>query len=106
MIISLLCTRWGMVWRPARLTRAQMEERRLAAGRLLRAGERSQAEIARELGVSRAAVTQWKRRLGRAGPGGLRRRRSPGRASRLSEARWSELLGRLREGAVAAGFET
>src|SRR5437899_10126632 len=95
-----------MVWRPARLTRAQMEERRLAAGRLLRAGEQSQAEIARELGVSRAAVTQWKRRLGRLGPEGLRRRRSSGRASRLSEAQWGRLLALLGRGAVAAGFET
>src|SRR5207253_1048945 len=95
-----------MVWRPARLTRAQMEERRLAAGRLLRAERLSEAEVARRMGVSRASVTRWKRRLERGGAAGLRARRSSGRPPRLSEARWSELLGLLRGGAVAAGFDT
>ena len=68
-----------MVWQPARLTRAQMEERRLAAARLLRAGRLTQAEIARRMGVSRVAVTQWKRRLEQGGPHGLQRHRSAGR---------------------------
>jgi transposase len=95
-----------MVWQPARLTRAQMEERRLAAGRLLRAGQLAQAEIARQVGVSRAAVTQWKQRLDRDGLGGLQQRRSSGRAARLSEAQWAQLLTRLQQGAVAAGFAT
>jgi transposase len=94
------------MWQPARLTRAQLEERRLAAGRLLRAGRLSQAEVAREVGVSRAAVTHWKRRLAQAGVRGLRRRRPSGRASRLTAAQWGQLLRRLRRGAVAAGFET
>src|SRR5438105_2141061 len=94
-----------MVWRPARLSRAQLEERRLAAGRLLRAERLTEAEVARRMGVSRASVTRWKQRLERAGTAGLRARRSSGRPSRLSEGQWSELLGLLREGAVAAGFE-
>jgi len=95
-----------MVWQPMRLTRAQMEERRLAAARLLRAGGLPQAEIARQLGVSRTAVTQWKRRLAMAGLAGLRRRRSSGRPSRLSAADWGRLLVLLKRGAVAAGFES
>jgi transposase len=95
-----------MVWQPARLTRAQMEERRLAAARLLRAGKLTQAEIARQVGVSRAAVTQWKQRLEQAGLGGLQQRRSSGRAARLTEAQWSQLLTLLQHGAVTAGFET
>jgi hypothetical protein len=37
----------GNVWRPAHLTPDQLEERRLAAARLLRQGRLSQAEIAR-----------------------------------------------------------
>ena len=94
------------MWQPARLTRVQLEERRLAAGRLLRAKRLSQAEVAREVGVSRAAVTHWKRRLEQAGPRGLRRRSPAGRASHLTAGQWSQLLRRLRRGAVAAGFET
>src|SRR3954449_1542262 len=95
-----------MVWQPARLTRAQLEERRLAAARLLRAGALAPAEIARPMGVSRAAVTQWKQRLDRDGLSALRQRRSSGRPARLSEAQWDEVLTLLEQGAVAAGFET
>jgi putative transposase len=83
-----------------------MEERRLAAGRLLRAGRMAQAEIAREVGVSRASVTRWKQRLAAAGFRGLRRRTPGGRASRLTAAQWRWLGGILDRGAVAAGFET
>lgn len=67
-----------MAWRPTQLTREQMEERRLAAGRLLRAGRLSQAAIAREVGVSRASVTRWKHRVACGGVRSLRRRRAPG----------------------------
>src|SRR5256885_11757524 len=94
-----------MVWRPGRLTREQMEERRLAAGRLLRAGRLTQAEIAREVGVSRASVTRWKQRLERGGMRALRRRRAPGRASRLTAAQWRRVLRVLARGALRAGFE-
>src|SRR3989442_9763115 len=59
-----------MLWQPTRLTRAQLEERRLIAGRLLRAKRLSQAEIARQLGVSRATVSRWNRRLTCAGAAG------------------------------------
>ena len=95
-----------MVWQPARFTRTQLEERRLAAGRLLSAKQLSQAEIARQVGVSRASVTRWKQHLERAGLEGLHQRRSAGRASRLGEAQWCELLRLLGQGAAAAGFET
>lgn len=95
-----------MEWQPTRWTPAQLEERRLAAARLLRAGRLTQAEIARRMGVSRASVTRWKGRLERGGLRGLRRRAAPGRPSRLSRPQWARLLRRLRGSAVAAGFET
>jgi transposase len=95
-----------MEWHPTRLTPGQLEERRVAAARLLRAGRLPQAEIARRLGVSRAAVTQWKRRLGGRGLRGLRAGTKTGRPSRLAPEQWRQLLRLLRRGAVAAGFET
>jgi transposase len=95
-----------MVWKPTRFTRGQMEERRLLAGRLLRARKLSQAEIARELGVSRASVTRWKHRLQQTGARGLRHRRPGGRPARLSPTPWRQLFRLLRRGAQAAGFET
>jgi putative transposase len=95
-----------MMWQPQRWTPAQLEERRLAAGRLLRAGRLSQAALARRLGVSRAAVTQWKHRLHRAGWRGLHRGRPSGRPSRLRAGQWHQLLRLLRRGAQQAGFAT
>ena len=95
-----------MGWQPKRWTAAQLEERRVAAAHLLRAGKLSQAAVARRLGVSDAAVTYWKQRWEAQGLRGLRRRSSPGRPSRLSEAQWRQLLRQLRRGAVAAGFDT
>jgi transposase len=95
-----------MVWQPSHLTREQMEERRLAAARLLRAKRLSQAEIARELGVSRATVTRWKHQLEDKGIRGLRRRRSSGRPPSLTKAQWRQLVHILRRGSRAAGFET
>jgi hypothetical protein len=38
------------MWRPSKLTPKQLEERQLAAVRLLRAGRLTQAEIARRVG--------------------------------------------------------
>ena len=70
----------GNVWRPAHLTPEQMEERRLAAARLLRQGRLSQAEIARQLGVSRASVCRWAATLAQEGRRGLEARPIPGRS--------------------------
>jgi putative transposase len=95
-----------MEWHPTRWTPVQLEERRVAAARLLRAGTLAQAEIARRVGVSRAAVTKWKRRLEERGVRGLRRRVPTGRPSHLAPAEWRQLLRLLRRGAAAAGFET
>ena len=93
-------------WQPRRLTPAQLEERRLAAARLLRTGRLSQAEIARHLGVSEAAVSRWKRQLARDGSAGLRRRAHTGRPPRLGAADWERLGALVRAGARAAGFDT
>ena len=70
----------GNVWRPAHLTPGQMEERRLEAARLLRQGRLSQAEIARQLGASRASVSRWAATLAQDGQRGLEARPIPGRS--------------------------
>jgi transposase len=96
------------MWRPRKLTPEQLEERRLAAGRLLRAGPLSQAKIARRLDVSPAAVCQWAKRPGDSPKGlvGLRRHPKPGRPPRLAPAQWREVLKILKRGAKRSGFET
>jgi transposase len=94
------------VWRPAHLTAAQMEERRLAAAVLLRQGRLTQAAIARRVGVSRASVCRWAATLARAGRGGLWARPRSGRPGRLGAAAWTRLGRLLDRGATAAGFDT
>jgi transposase len=95
-----------MSWRPTKLTRAQLEERRLEGARLLRQGKLSQAEIARHLGTSPAAVSQWKRTLDAKGRRALRRRHPAGRPRKLSAKQQRQLCRLLDRGAVAAGFES
>jgi transposase len=84
----------------------QLEERRLAAARLLRQGRLSQAEIARQLGVSRASVSRWAATLAQQGRRGLAARVRTGRPPRLDARDWGRLGRRLDRGAVAAGFAT
>ena len=95
-----------MEWKPTRLTREQMEERRLEAAHLLRRGKLTQAEIARQLGVSRMAVSQWAARLAAGGVRQLRQRRSSGRPAKLTAAQRGQLRRLLKRGARAAGFPT
>ncbi len=95
-----------MAWTPTQLTREQMEARRLAAAKLLRAGRWSQAEIGHQLGVSRATVSEWAKRLADGGLRALRRRKAPGRPARLTAVQQRALLRQLKRGALAAGFPT
>lgn len=83
-----------------------MEERRLEGGRLLKLGKLSQAEIARELGVSRATVSDWAKRLKAKGMRGLRSTTGGGRSSKLTDPQQRQLVRHLKRGARAAGFET
>ena len=94
-----------MSWQPKHLTREQMAERRQEAYRLLQAGWRP-ASVARELGVSRAAVTQWKRRFAEEGEAACQVHKPSGRPAKLSPSQQEELLVLLKQGAEAAGFPT
>ncbi len=95
-----------MEWQPTHLTRDQMEQRRRSGAQLLRAGQLSQAEIARRLGVSRATVSDWAKQLAQGGLRALRRRKAPGRPARLTRDDQRALRRLLRRGAMAAGFPT
>jgi transposase len=93
-----------MAWTPTYLTREQLEERRLTGGRLLKAGRLSQAEIARELGVSRAAVSGWAKQLAAGGLRALRSHKAPGGPGKLTAGQKAKLKRLLKRGARAAGF--
>jgi putative transposase len=83
-----------------------MEERRKEGGRLLRAGKMTKAEIARQMGVSRAAVSTWAKVIEAGGLRGLRRRISSGRESKLTAEHKKRLKRLLDRGAIASGYPT
>ena len=65
------------------LTRDEMESRRLLAAQDLQRGL-SQSQVARKFGVTRTTASRWCRALSGSGVEGLRKRRAPGRPSRLN----------------------
>jgi len=95
-----------MTWKPSYLTREQMEERRLAGGRLLKAGKLSQAEIARQWSVSRASVSAWAKQVSEEGIKGLRKRNAKGSTSKLTPEQRQTLKRLLDRGALTCGFST
>lgn len=95
-----------MEWKPSKLTRQQLEERRLEAARLFKEGALSRAQIARQLGVSRAAVTQWAKRYRTGGARRLQQRGGSGRPPKLTATQQRTLRQQLKKGALQAGFPT
>ena len=83
-----------------------MTERRREGGRLLKAGQLTQAAIARHLGLSRTAIGHWATQLANGGLRALHPRTSSGRPRKLNATQERELRRALRRGARAAGFAT
>ena len=81
------------MWQPSKLTPEQIEERRMEGGRLLREGNLSHAEIARRLGVSRSAVSQWAQQIKqrRRGLKSLKRIKPKGRQAYLAGSQWQKV---------------
>lgn len=83
-----------------------MAERRKEGVKLLEAGEMRQVEISQHLGVSEAAVSQWKKKLLTEGPESLRASRATGRPPKLDDEAKQALVKILGAGALAAGYPT
>jgi transposase len=79
------------------------EGRRLRALELKERGWK-QSEIARALGVSEGAVSQWMKRAREQGAQALRHKPPPGAPSRLSDEQRARLPELLAQGAQAHGF--
>ena len=86
-----------------RLDHQELEARRLRAAELFVAGV-GQAEVARQLGVTRQSVHHWHARWQQGGSQALRSRGPTGYPPRLSDADLERLTGLLLEGAAAHGF--
>ena len=87
------------------LTRDEMESRRLMAAQDLQTGL-SQSQVARKFGVSRTTASRWNRALSGRGVEALRKRRAPGRPSRLNADQQAGVADVFRAGPRAAGFES
>ena len=79
------------------------EGRRLRAWELWQQ-EWKQKDIAKALGVSKGAVSQWLKRATREGKEALRRHPAPGARPKLSAEQLAELPSLLDRGAEACGF--
>jgi transposase len=91
------------------LTREQKEQRRLAAAQELLEGEKSQAQIAEDHGVTPSAVSKWKSTLEDEGIEGLKSTNDEGNQgpdSELDDQDREQLVELLEEGAQAHGWET
>jgi transposase len=83
--------------------RQRLQERRLRAAELFAIGVR-QAEVARQLGVSRQSVHLWYKRWQTHGADGLRSQGPTGPTPRLSDSQLQQVEQALLKGAGANGF--
>ncbi|MDE3165324.1 MAG: transposase [Acidobacteriota bacterium] len=90
---------------PGNLTRDEMESRRLLAAQDLQTGL-SQSQVARKFGVSRTTASRWNRSLSVKGVDALKKRRAPGRPSRLNTGQLDAIKEMYEAGPRAAGFDT
>jgi transposase len=87
------------------LSRKEAEQRRLRAMTLLEQ-QFSQAEVASQLGVTQAAVSQWVRAYRRDGPEALKAKIHPGPKPKLDFRQLKRLERLLLEGPTRHGFAT
>jgi len=87
------------------LSRDEMESRRLEAAGDLQKGL-TQSQVARKFGVSRTTASRWCRALKGNGVEGLRKRRAPGRPSRLNAEQFRGVAELYQAGPRSAGFNT
>ena len=85
---------------------AAMQERRRRAARMFSSGNRSQAEIARELHISRQSVSRWFEAWRQDKPNWIRGAGRAGRRPKLDGAQLKQVDKALRQGAPAHGFAT
>jgi transposase len=82
-----------------------LRQRRMRAAEMFRRGK-SQAEVARALGVSAQSVSQWYRLWQSGGRAGLVGAQRAGRLPRISDAQLADVVAALEKGPRANGFGT
>jgi transposase len=92
-----------MMFQVARRDFEGMEQRRRRAARMFERGV-AQAEVARELGVTRQSVSRWHADWKRGGAQALKAAGRAGRLPRLSDVQLAQVERVLRQGPRANGF--
>lgn len=95
-----------MPWKPSRLTKPQLEERRHKAAELFKANELSQAAIARELEVSQASISKWHATWQANGVDALNAKPHPGPGRSITTEDEQKLLEAIKLSPTAWGFTT
>ncbi|MGH2456963.1 MAG: winged helix-turn-helix domain-containing protein [Acidimicrobiales bacterium] len=103
--VLVLVVGWMLASPAARRDFEGMEKRRRRAARLFERGV-SQAEVGRELEVSRQSVSRWYADWQKAGTKALKGAGRAGRLPRLSDAQLRQVDRALRKGPRAHGFAT
>jgi transposase len=86
------------------LTRDEMESRRLLAAQDLQTGLK-QSDVARKFGVSRTTASRWQHAVKGTGVESLRKRRAPGRPSRLGPEQLKAIAEMYHAGPLMAGYD-
>jgi transposase len=104
-MVSLVFLVWTMLAVRPRRDFAELEERRRRAARLFAKG-RTQAEVSRELGVSRQSTSRWYADWQAGGNAALRAAGRAGRMPKLSDSQLKVVESELRKGPLAHGYAT
>ncbi|HLF92042.1 MAG TPA: winged helix-turn-helix domain-containing protein [Planctomycetota bacterium] len=89
----------------AKLSRDELERRRLAAAQDLEQGM-PQVEVARKYHAHKITVHGWNKTLKTQGKDGLKRKDAPGAEPKLTQPQFERLGRMILEGAVAHGYTT
>jgi transposase len=105
-MVSLVVLLWTMLLAvTSRRDFAGLEERRRTAGRLFAKGK-TQAEVSRELGVSRQSTSRWYADWQAGGNRGLAAAGRAGRMPKLDKGQLQQLAAELDKGPLAHGYAT
>lgn len=92
------------IWRPGKLSRTQMEERRLEGLCLLQEAQYTSTQIAHSLGVNDSTIRHWARKVRLGGTSALRATVGGGQPKRLTNEQEAALCTLIDAGAVQRGF--
>jgi transposase len=87
-------------------SQSELEKRRRRAIELLKQGNTTLSDVARQVGASKSSVSRWQQAYHESGSKALRSKEIPGRPPKLSSEQKAQLEQVLLAGPLAAGYRT